>query len=398
MQSVVALEPTRLRLIHLLADLILCGHVLMAALWWWIMPRGFPLGHARFWANSVYPWVIIGLVVVAWSVMRGGRSLVLTAIAALWLAGAVSSRMTFPETFSLLWVVPLVIGAAFAAVCIGMEKIGGIKRRGLTMLFAGFGAVLGALFPMTQKAHAPNAQPSGADMPRYEASDQDTPIKAALGRRIGVYTRHGEVSMESGDAGLDVIPLLTFDSRSPDGCWTLLGPGFGTQGPIRKVIGMNSTERELRVSNQDEDLTTLEVRADESGKKVELVSRSRLTGSIWSHLNSFAELRFLARGRISITFSPCPNTPIDVLESDYPIGRPQRVSSLYDKPPDHDDGDQRWCTEVSGDFAGLGQPGRNAAFAHGWLGSAGECHRVFQSTDCGSNLHHACLDQRRSRI
>jgi hypothetical protein len=121
------------------------------------------------------------------------------------------------------------------------------------------------------------------------------------------------------------------ESRSPDGCWTVLGPGFGTEQPIRTRIGMNSGDGELRLAYQDEDFSTVEVRADPTGQKVEVNARSRLTGPVWSHLNTFTELSFIADGRLSILFSPCPSTPIEVVESDYPIGRPARFAYLDDR-------------------------------------------------------------------
>jgi hypothetical protein len=201
------------------------------------------------------------------------------------------------------------------------------------VLFALFGIVLGTVFPITQRATAPVTHPLGSEFPtlRYDSPNEGIPIEIKLGTKIGIYTRDGTVRMDSRRGSLFVSPLLTFESRSPDGCWTVLGPGFGTGQPIRKRIGMNSGDGELRLAYHDEDFSTLEVRADPTGQRVELHARSRLTGPVWSHLNAFTELSFFADGRLSILFSPCPSTPIEVVESDYPIGRPARFAYLDDR-------------------------------------------------------------------
>lgn len=39
--------------------LILLGHLAGAAGWAWLMPRGFPLSHPRFWANQIWPWMLM---------------------------------------------------------------------------------------------------------------------------------------------------------------------------------------------------------------------------------------------------------------------------------------------------------------------------------------------------
>lgn len=323
-------EPPKFRLTHLLVDLILLGHVFIAALWFWIMPAGFPLDHARFWANSFYPRAIIGLALFAWCVMRRRRLPAILAFTALWLAGAISARIIFPVTFRFLWVLPLFVGAVLAALCLGMWKSGALKGRTATILFAVVGVVLGAAFPLTQKADTPDTRPLGGEMPQYPEG-QAIPTKIALGKRAEFYPGSRTLSINSGDHDLDVLPLLTFDSRSPDGCWTLLAPGFGARGPFRKPVGMESGKGILRLNYPGEFLAALEMKADEHGTQFELASQSQLTQPVWSHLNSFAELYFRGSRNTSIIFSPCPHTPIEVVESDYPVGRPTRFAFLDEK-------------------------------------------------------------------
>ena len=41
--------------IRTLVDTALAAHLVVAGVYWWFCPKGFPLGHVRFWLNSVLP-------------------------------------------------------------------------------------------------------------------------------------------------------------------------------------------------------------------------------------------------------------------------------------------------------------------------------------------------------
>jgi hypothetical protein len=49
---------------------------------------------------------------------------------------------------------------------------------------------------------------------------------------------------------------------------------------------------------------------------------------VHSHLNSYTTLILTGHESLTVTFSPCPGEPIDVLPSDYPIGQPTRFATL----------------------------------------------------------------------
>src|SRR5690606_30262375 len=103
-----------MRLLHVSHLLVLLGHAVIAAAWGWVMPRGFPPDHPRFWVNGVAPpaaLVLLGLAIVAarrrrWNLTRS----ILLMIACFWIAMAASNRLVFPHSRFLLWLAPLAIG------------------------------------------------------------------------------------------------------------------------------------------------------------------------------------------------------------------------------------------------------------------------------------------------
>jgi hypothetical protein len=51
-----------------------------------------------------------------------------------------------------------------------------------------------------------------------------------------------------------------------------------------------------------------------------------LPRDVYSHLNSFTELHVTGHKVLSLRFSPCPDVPVEVTPSDYPVGRPRRFA------------------------------------------------------------------------
>ena len=83
---------------------------------------------------------------------------------------------------------------------------------------------------------------------------------------------------------------------------------------------------------------------------------ARLPHPVFSHLNSYCDLEVSGHRRLSLSFSPCPETLIEVRPADYPTGRPLRLA----------------YRDAQGGFhvveATNGEKGPFRALAGGWLG------------------------------
>ncbi len=64
------------------------------------------------------------------------------------------------------------------------------------------------------------------------------------------------------------------------------------------------------------------------GGPIRLETMARLPLPVFSHLNSFCDLEVSGHRALSLSFSPCPGTFIEVRPADYPTGRPLRLAYL----------------------------------------------------------------------
>lgn len=262
---------------------VLALHVLVAAVWWFLEPHGFPFAHPRFWLNTALPF---GVLVFALVIAGGGerRGELVTALPAFHLAAALALRAVFPVTFERLWLAPLTVGLALAALAAIFHR----PRTRMALGPAVVGAVVGVLAvwaergaePMTHPVEAHHELPSASEPPPY-------------------FTQVGPLAFS-------VTPHLRFISRSPDRSWTVLAPG--------ETLTASAGER-------------YEVTADTAPDgALHLDARTGLPRAVYSHLNTFTEVTIDGAERLFVSFSPAPDVRIEVLPSDYPTGRPLRFA------------------------------------------------------------------------
>jgi hypothetical protein len=67
-----------------------------------------------------------------------------------------------------------------------------------------------------------------------------------------------------------------------------------------------------------------------SGDAVEIDASTELAAPVYSHLNSFTRMTIVGHRRLTLEFAAAAGQPIDVLPSDYPVGRPQRFAYVDD--------------------------------------------------------------------
>jgi hypothetical protein len=310
--------------------LILTGHAAAAAAWGWLMPGGFAVGHARFWVNGVLPWILM-TAALSGRFFKRTRPAVLTAFAFLWISAAVSARLSFPITCRILWVGPLFAGLAIGALALAEFGFAGGPLRAAPIAFAaGLAALVGAALPIAQRPAIADTSPANIALPEEPSGNvpQTAGETVQLTGSVDVLPNDGTVILHSGQRSMAIRPLLTFQSRSPDGCWTLLASGKARRGPERKMIQSSLHGSEIVLFYHDDDLSMLTVDVNRAAPVTRIEAASRLPRPVWSHLNTFTELAIAAQGQISVSFSPCPDARIEVRVSDYPFGRPARFTYL----------------------------------------------------------------------
>jgi hypothetical protein len=314
--------------------LVLAGHAVAASAWWWLMPGGFPVLHPRFWANREAPVAVLLVVAIAVLAARRGRlhllSLTLAVFPVAWAAAAIAARVVFPITFCGLFLLPL-FGASVmgAAAFLTFRRQEHSWRRPLVAVTA-LVTLLGAALPGTQRAPAPDTRPFDLPMPRVISSPDpvDSVLDEVSNPRIRVHPRDGSLTVQAGSLRLGIEPLLRFLSRSPDGCWTILAPRGTRSGRKLVLETVGRAGDRLAFQYRSDYEAALLVDPGREGAPVRLEAMAHLAHPVFSHLNSFCDVLVSGHRRLSIAFSPCPETVVEVRPAEYPVGRPLRLAYL----------------------------------------------------------------------
>jgi len=160
-------------------------------------------------------------------------------------------------------------------------------------------------------------------LPIESASDIDAG-QLQLGVDVSMRLQGATITFDHADLSLQVEPLLTFESVSPDRFWTLFSP---EPAKLQRLSRAWTQPLGLVAEYNAGYPSALEARLLDGGNTINVAAASQLRRPIYSHLNSYAAFYVFGMGQALVAFSPCPS-PIEILPSDYPTGRPARFATL----------------------------------------------------------------------
>jgi hypothetical protein len=305
--------------------LLLMFSGLVAATWWWLMPGGFPLEHKRFWTNTTWPALIVSLCLAGFVAHCRGRRDVTAALA--WFVAVAGCSIAF-ATYAIYYDMLSRVAMAMRIVGCGIVVVayfgaGRPRPHVIMLLLAGPAIAGGCFFAWALRADLPSTRPLDVDMPdvaTHAAVPAEPTVKLSVQTTVSPIA--GSVEIEIADNRIWLQPLLTFESVSQSGGWTI----FSVQGPERttpfsRLPSMITTSDQERLFFGDR--TALRV-ADRGA--VEIEAFSRLPGPVYSHLNTFCALTIVSAGLLQFEFSPCGSERIAPQFADYPVGRPARFA------------------------------------------------------------------------
>jgi len=191
------------------------------------MPRGFPIGHPHWWANQVFPWIVIAYAVFTTLAAKFGHwrtmvALLLCSPIAL-IGAAIAGLQIFP--ISGRWA-SLAVMVVATVVLIGLRREfrPWWPRRGQTACLMLVPLLFGAALPISQRAPIADTRPAP-----FKQIPATQPLVGVLTTQrisptVRVVPSTGEIMCDFAGRSVQVQPLLTFESRSPDRCWTNLAP------------------------------------------------------------------------------------------------------------------------------------------------------------------------------
>jgi hypothetical protein len=292
-----------------ISNALLRLHAIAFATWWWIMPGGFPISHLKTWSNSILPALgLIACVLALFAAWRGWvavRAWLLMTLAWAWLYLAITARSEFPSSFRLLCAGPFAAAALIGSLVAVERRTHHIRLTPAFVATAMIAGFPGYIFARAQKAGPSGTKPSGAMF--ADAPEQENPGTASivqLGDFIDIRPDTGTIEIANGAGVLTVSPLLTFWSRSPDACWTLLANSRDQAGPPRRLLGRGTVAGKVALRYADDGESIVRI-STLGGAAIE--ARSTLPPAVWSHLNTFATLSYRGQNAVSVSFSPCPD-------------------------------------------------------------------------------------------
>ncbi|HET9929389.1 MAG TPA: hypothetical protein VFQ35_01825 [Polyangiaceae bacterium] len=288
---------------------ILALHALIAVAMFELLPRGFPISHPRFYANEAAPTLLLAISATIGAGLARGHPAAIALLAVFpgaWLGVAVAASVSFPITGGRVVVAAAVVAFILGALWLNLARR--VRRQwALTAIALSLGFGGGAALVRSQRAPAPSTRPHALTSP---LPPELPSIDPKLPAGVSVDAANGTIQLRSGAVELALLPLLEFESRSPDRFWTLFSPLLS-----ERLAPPPSSERRIRVESPD-------------GSRLQVHASRALRGEVFSHLASFTRFSLRGHARLGISFSPCPAAVIDFVHADYPSGAPARFAYL----------------------------------------------------------------------
>lgn len=305
---------------------ILALHLPATVAWLWLMPGGWPFNSGRFWVNEVAPVVVFvtTLVAIIALVTRRDRlvlSLVLP-IVGMWLAASIAALFVFPFSG---WLISIRLAPLAVLMVLSLLPFrAAIRRSHIAAVLIGL--IIGPLVMLTERGAAPGTHPLNIAMPALPADASYEPLSVPVGTFARFSSRSGDLQFTAGPLLVELTPLLTFTSCSPDAGWVNFAAPHDRTPPHRMLERISLNGHDVIARYTPEGL--LHLAPDDMHNAIDVEAFTALASPIYSHLNTFCELSIAGHKRLAIAFSPCPTAKIDVTYYDYPFGRPATFACL----------------------------------------------------------------------
>lgn len=296
-------------------QLIFAWHALAAVAWWWLMPGGFPWENVRTWSNGVVPWFVVAGAAAGFRGLVQRRdsptSALIAAVPILWTTVVITASILYPVSARIFALPGFGIAVVLAAAWWFLSPMNAHipRTQCWTWLVA---AAIGVFYPFSIRAEKPTTHPLNPLPPDFtHIPGGDAEVDALLrGGYVHLVPGSAEVVYAAAGVTIHVEPLLTFESRSPDRCWTIYAPRDDRRGPPRQFVGRRSIDDVALLRYLDDGAHIMRVRSRREDKLCEIESFSSYPHDVYSDRNSFCRVILRSRNNLRLTFSPCPNMPV----------------------------------------------------------------------------------------
>ena len=298
-------------------------HIMLASVYLWLAPHGFPIHHDRFWLNSVAPLFTIllataGLVAIARQRYRYVATIEVC-FASAWTTLAVAGSIWFPISLPRLWWFGVVVASIGSASFLLLKRKSPVPAH-LWIPSCLVFAILGVLVIWMQLPPRSTTIPFDAST-TIDLEQSGTPAPESIGDRHHFYPAAEQLKFTEDNLVIHCSPLLTFDRVCPDGFWSLFAPANNEPRSAKFHRFADGTDI-ITYS----DGSTVQLHNIQTADEIQLTAHVPLKSDTYSHLNSFCSFDISGHKHLALVFSPCPRATIEVLPADYPTGRAARFA------------------------------------------------------------------------
>ncbi len=314
--------------------LVLVGHLLACIGVLYLMPGGWPWSSMLIWSYRIIPVLIAMAAVLAiasWPRRLGVDGLLLSILSGAWIGLMLGAPLQFAASWGRLASV-CALGSLPTVLAFANRFATLSKREKLTSLASGFiGLMIACVVLATLRAPSPSAHPmKSAPAPPDVASANAERRNLRIDSHVSFDTTGATITVASGRHVMYVEPLLTFDQRSPDGCWTIFASRRDRVLPLRNLLSTTRLRDGAGAYYADRDelklIASHYLSVRHELDRYDIDAASILPRGVWSHLNHITQLTVGGQRELRVRFSPVPQTAIDVLFADYPFGAPARFA------------------------------------------------------------------------
>ena len=315
----------------------------VAAIWWLITPHGFPFNHPRFWANFGFPLItsivaLLGILALFLSRVGFAKAVVVFFLG-LTYSAFILSLIQFPISFGpsnglrFLLFILVISGVSLLLLLLTVWFFWFHRKKTVPYALVIVGAVTsmmaGVGIVKTQQSLPPATVPLNGTIPTAfrNLSQSESRFQQFISFENGneISPEDAVVQTQCGKLRLQISPILTFTSRSPDRFWTLFAPPTNRLGPRRYLSEHKLTDNRFLLGYIDDDRSWLDVQGG-GQEPLKIESYTNLPNPIYSHLNSYASLIIVGGEQLEISFSAAGDVPTKFTEAGYPFGKPARMA------------------------------------------------------------------------
>lgn len=303
--------------------IVFAMHAIGAAAWFWLMPGGWPASAPQFWVDQVWPLAMIAASLAGIGALATNRDRIVLAIAAAFVAQsagvAAAALVVFPDSGA--WLAVRALPAALVMLAMLVPWRTSARRWHLAPAVVGL--AIGAAVTRAERAPVPATRALDVAPPALPTDAVRASGIVELQPDVWFAPAGAAVRIAAPPIELDVAPLLSFTSRSPDGGWVMFADARDRRAPPRSFDRIAHHDDEAIASYTD---SIVQVAAHDA--TVDITGFTRLDAPTYSHLNTFARLAIAGHQRLSLAFSPAPDARIEVTHADYPTGKPATFACL----------------------------------------------------------------------